>query len=78
MTMTQFYRQHKVDSNTLEWQKCPCGEGVVEDLTAGEIKMKKFNALKFPQIVLDWLVISQVACLLESINKTCSIIQEDS
>lgn len=76
--MTQFYRQHKVDSNTLEWQKCLCGEGVAEDLTAGEIKIKKFNAIKSPQIVLDWLVISQVAYLLESINKTRSIIQEDS
>lgn len=76
--MTQFYRQHKVYSNTLEWQKCLCGEGVAEDLTAGEIKIKKCNAIKSPQIVLDWLVISQVAYLLESINKTRSIIQEDS
>lgn len=76
--MTRFYRQHKVDSKTLEWQKCLCGEGVAEDLAAGEIKKKKCNAIKSPQIVLDWLVISQVAYLLESINKTRSIIQEDS
>lgn len=38
----------------------------------------KINTPHFPQIVLDWIVISQVAGLLESINKTCSIIQENS
>lgn len=38
----------------------------------------KINAPHFPQIALDWIVISRVAGLLESINKTCSIIQENS
>lgn len=37
--MTQFYRRHKVDPNTPEWQKHLCEGGIAEDLAAIEIKV---------------------------------------
>lgn len=48
--MIQFYRQDKVDPDTVEWQKWPCGEGVdgeEDDVTEGDIKIRKFSAIKF-------------------------------